>query len=1133
MVQSPDPSLPDETPPLASSWVYPMADPVTKEGPAARLTKPRLTASRRLMVAATVALLSSIAGLAWGSHLAAQELKLRLENTVSAGLTRPVEWGHLRGISFNGIRLGKTTLPPMPGDGSTVEIDAIDITFNWRALLQQHTPQATLTLVRPHLTLVQNAQGQWPAFPLAASGPSASAAGLKNLEALVIRDGEITLTTAQALSQAVVPRTPVTIADLQGDLTLRQGQPGQLVAFHLQGQLGEGGFKASGQVDLQRSLVRAQAQAHHLPITGINLLLPAEVGLGAGVVNSNLSLTAALGDGARLEMNSLTLDGTTIFSSGSMRLGQLPEPVSNLRGSLWFQGQQVTLNNAGLQMGDLALSTGGTVSLQEGYNLVAQIPAIQAADWQNLVGQPLPVDPHQTFQWQTRVTGPLQEPFVEDLAPPAPLPLGQLAMNPELLSMSLGMRMRDLPLRDRIPLIEGATYEFRGDGAWFVLTDGTVVPPLSADAYQQAARQFGSALNPTLDRKFFWLLQSSPYVTAIAADLGRGSLQEYLNGNTFNTDRFFLEYFLPIYKETSYAAGLDPGEALWMLDHSLRTLQDPLLRTPSATPIVSGAGTVGSFWRDEQVLSMQQLILQPQLAAADLLGNLTRFALLKRLELTTSLESRRLSSSPEVMSKIPNVTFGAEEGAIALALGVVQLQGADLYSENLRALAESIVQNEVEKQLLRSSLTEQLQQLAADPTGELGTALDDLSLQDWDSLGMGPTLGLAEATHLTGTNTLSVLVSRSEKAGYPLAQAYQNSRALLLELLQDRANLSTQHRLIYALLKDQAFNPSFWQLLTQQRPQLAPQFATLAAETLQYQQLARQGARLHEQFYAAMVQDGQDISVSATIKHAVGFQAHLARLLDQALAPTDLADPRYLAFRRSLAIYLREAPDIAVYGGTEAALRLYGYETLNVQELLAMDVASAPRIRALGRLYNAAWRGGMVDQWDVPGFQRILLLGSMLAAGVERDQLPAELAAVGFPNAQFRRDLLFAVGPEGIKLEATRLGVQAHDHRVRFQPIPVPGYRAPSFAVTDASACPTQPEIQAIALGPGSEFVWYPTIQRVVLKRGDRECPLDQGWKTLFFDTLLESAPVVHSPGGAAELQAKLREAQLLEAGIF
>jgi hypothetical protein len=1095
--------------------------------------------SRLLTLLAGGTFISSLAGLAWGSHLAAQELRVRLEDRVETALKRPVTWGRVRDISPNGIRLGPTTVPPTADNPTSIAVEAISISFDWQALLRRQTPRAQVTLVRPHLSLVQNAQGLWPSLWGNAVGPTwqfssnERPSNLQNLEALHIKDGQITLATQYQTLQAVVPRSQVTVENLAGSIKLLHEHPDQAISFALEGSLGAGGFEIKGQGLPQKQMVQGQIHAYDFPIQGLNLLLPSEVGIESGVLNSNVAFSLNFKESLPLNQVPLDVRGSAILSTGTLVLGQLPEPVSHLRSSLWFQGDEVTLHNTGLQIGDLALRTEGTVGLARGYDLLTQIPAISAADLQQGLGQALPTDPTQTFQWQARVTGPINAPLVEDLSPPTLAPVGQLPLDLGVIGAAVGLRMANLPMRDRIPLIEGATYDFRPDGAWFTLTDGTVVPPLSSQAYARGAAQLNAAVTPAMDRKFFWFLQTSPYLTAIAADLGRGNLLEYLTGNRFNTDRFFVEYFIPNYRETSYAAGLDPGEALWMLDHSLRTLQDPLLRTPDATPIITGSGTVGSFWEDEQLLSMQQLILRRQLVQAGRLGELTKFALLKHLALSTTLASRRIASTPEVMSKLPNVTFGAEEGAIAHALGIAQFRGAGVYSDTLQVLADRIVQNEGEKQQLRTSLIEQINTLTQKHTQLLAGTLASLEPTTWETLGLGPEFNPSTAAHLDGTNTLSVLVSRHEKAGYPLAQAYGYSQALLLELLQDSINPSQRQRLLFALLKDQTFNPQFWHLLEQRLPQLAADLAFLTAAARQYKHLAQAGASLHEQFYATMVQEGQDISVNATIKQAVGFQAHLASLLDQALAPADPADSRYRAFRRSLAIYLREAPDISVYGGTKAALRLYGYETLNVQEMLAVDVAAAPRIQALARLYYAAWQGGMIDQWDVPGFQRILLTGALLAAGVERDQLPPDLAAVGFPSAEFKRDLLFVVGLEGIKLEATRLGVQAHDYRVGFQPVPVPDYRAPSFDVTNSQSCPTQPAIQAIALGPGTEFVWYPTIQQVVLKRGDTECPLLAQWQTLFFDTLLDSVPIEHSPAGAAALQAKLREAQLLEAGIF
>ena len=1139
MVQLPDPFVSNEAS-RREDISYDLVTGILTEDVQSSLDRAAVTNLPQLwQVMAGVTLVSGLAGLVWGSHLAAQELKVRLEAKVEAALHRPVEWGGLRGLSPAGIRLGKTTIPAGSGHQAAVEIDAIDITFDWRTLLRRQTPEANITLVRPHLSLVQSPEGEWPSILGGALGEDAIAepknlgGTLQNLGAIQIESGTVTLATRQQFQRTAGPRSQVNISNINGTVTFTDSEMAQSLELTLHGRVEEGGFTFEGLHTLGQTSFQGKLQAFSLPIRGLNLLLPSRVGIESGVLNSNVILSSAWEPESPFQLSALDLQGTAILNAGTIRLGQLAEPVSNLRSSLWFEGNQITLHNTSLQIGRLSLSTEGTVSLSEGYNLLAQIPSIQAADLQHLLGQDISVPPAGTFQWQARVTGPLREPLVEELTPPPPASWGQIPLNPEGIGLALGMGMASLPLRDRIPLIEGATYEFRSDGAWFTLTDGTIIPPLSRGAFQQATPRLGTTLTPGLDRKLFWLLQSSPYVTAIAADLGRGKLQDYRVGNRFNTDRFFLDYFIPVYREASLAAGLDPGEALWMLDHSLRTLQDPLLRTPDATPITSGAGTVGSFWDHEQALSMQQLILRPQLAQTGQVAKLTRFALIKHLDLSTALTSRRLASTPEVMSKLPNVTFGAEEGAIAQALGIVQFQGPGMYPDELRTLADRIVQNEFEKQGVRSTITEGMQRLTADYAESLGETLAALPPSAWHTLGLPPTLRPAAANHLNGANTLSVLVSRNEKAGYSLTQAYQNSRQLLFELLQVRDSLPQQPRFLFALLKDQAFSPHFWDLMAEQRPALKPEFSALAAETNRYRQLAIQGAELHEQLYALMIQSGQDISVSAAIKQAIGFQAHLAQLIDQAFVPADAADPRYLAFRRSLAIYLREAPDISVYGGTEAALRLYGYETLNVQEMLAVDVAAAPRIRALARLYQTAWQGGMIEQWDVPGFQRILLTGSLLAAGVERDQLPPDLAAVGFPSAEFRRDLLFAVGPEGIKLEGTRLGVQAHDHRVSFQPVAIPAYRAPSFEVANPNACPTQPEIQAIAMGPGTEFIWYPTIQQVVLKRGDRECPIHAHWQTLFFDTLLEKAPVVHSPAGAAALQAKLREAQLLEAGIF
>jgi hypothetical protein len=1088
--------------------------------------------SPRVYLGVGAGLLCGLIGAIGLGQVWADRLVTKAQRRVNAVVTRPIQWGDLEGISWRGLRLGRTDLLPTVADPSYGHVEAVEVGLDWPSLVRQRRLRANLTLVQPELTLVQTADGQWPTIPLernATSTPNGSS--LDQLASLRIDDGSLTVTTLRAPQSMVVPRQALQVQDLNATVELEQAVVPHQVDFSASGKVGQGGFHLQGTGDLFSRSIEMQGQTYYLPLTGINLLLPPRAGIGSGQLNSNLSLAAALDGEGGLDYEAVDVRGTAILQAGQLQLGHLAQPVSDLHSTLWFQGQQITLHNTGLRMGNLAFSTGGQVDLQQGYNLMAQVPAVTAADIQAVVGEGLPLDPSQTLQLTAKISGPIQKPNVQT-DPPIDA-RDYPGLHPTTVGALLGMAMVDLPLRDKIPLIEGASYAFRGSGAWFTLSDGTVVPPISQGAYWRGSRRLGSAISPSLDRKFFWFLQTNPYVTAIAADLSKGKLGGYKFGRRFSTDQFFVDYFIPVYVESSRAAGMDPGEPLWMLNHALRTLQDPIMRGRNAIPITSGYGAVGSFWEDEQVLSMQQLLLRPHLAQAGPLRDLLMYAALKHTSEGRSIYNRRLSSAVEVITKIPKVTFGAEEGAIAMSLVILEFEGADIYSDRVRALANTIVQNERDKQAQRTVITGHMQTLANDQTNELGDALVNFSDQDWQAVGLGPTFSPTSAGFLNGTNTLSVLVSRNEKAGYPLEQSYQNSRALLIELLQHRNQLEVPEKLVFAVLKDQAFRAKFWEVMAQKLPQLRPQLETIASEVEVYRDLANQGASYHEALYAAMVEDDEDIGVSAAIKQAVGFQAHLAELMDQAFAPANPNDPRYQKFRRSLGIYLREVPDISLYGGSEASLRLYGQEMLNLQELIAVDVAAAPRIRAFAALYQEARAQQMIGEWDVAGFQSILLTGAFLAAGVERHQLPASIRNVGFPSAEFRRNLLLAVGPEGATLEATRMGIQAHDNRVSFQPVAMPAYRAPSFDVNDPAACPTQPAFQAIALGPDSEFVWNAEIEKVVLRRGETGCLLGEDWTEIFFDTLLTSVPIIHSEAGSQELQRYLRAAQLLEAGIF
>lgn len=1099
------------------------------------------------------------AGAGIGSLTLRERFIQRADPLLRETFQQPVTWGELQGVGLGGITLGPTYIGPADSDlgtptstesasptadpALTVHLEGLRLGLDWAALRRGNL-RPVVTLMAPTVTLPQADDGHWllPDGDAEIVARSVEISSPATPAELRLYNGTVVLRPAPRPIAGTNPHQAIALTHLHGVLTLTAGNASFSLTGQIAGDQGDqemGNQNNSGQFELaghrlgDRTTARLSTQ--QLPLAPLNLGLPS-LAATAGTLHSSLTVQHQAG-------SSPELWGTAILQNAQIQIDQLRQPLTAPHSTLLFQGQQVQIAPTLLHLGPLTLTAEGTASRPGGYALSAHLPPLAVADMQDLARVPLPSAPG-TGPLTLAMTGPLDEPQLAISTAHHPTEADHLGP----LSIALGASTLGLPLRHPIPLVEGATYSFRADGAWFTLADGTVVPPLSATAYAQAQARYASAVQPGLDRKFFWFLQTSPYLTAIAADLEQGRLRGYVQGQRFNTDAFFLERFMPAYAASSAAAGLDPAEALWMLNHSLRTLQDPLLKGPDAAPITSGSGAVGSFWQGEQALSMQQLVVRRYLGQRGQPGDWVRFGLLAKIDASLTTVHRQLTSSTEAMTKVSKVTFGAEEGAIAHALAILRFPAGQVYGAPLREMAQAIAANEAQKQALRQQITADLIQISRDHSPDLAPTLARWLAAEGDALSP------ATAAHLNGSNTLSVMVDRYEKAGYPLDLAHRHSRQLLQRWLQagPDAGLAVgpevggevdldlgiamdperYQNLVFALLKDYSFRSRLWHHLGRHHPALRPQFRAVAANLATYRHLAEEGAVLHEQLYRAMVTEGHDIGVDAAIHHAVGFQAHLSALLDQALQPPDPADPRYRAFRRSLAMYLREAPDIATYGGRQAPLRLYGQEMLNLPELIALEGGAAPRLEALAQLYREARQANLVAEWDRVGFQRILLLGALLAAGAERENLPPDLAAVGWPSDPFRERLLTVVGGNGIRAEATRLGVQSHDYRVPFQPIPLAGYRVPPFAGADPARCPSQPTFAALALGAEATFAWAPDRQQVVLHRSEVVCLLDPQWQQLVFPALLAAVPIVHSPEGARYLQQQLHLAQQLEAGL-
>jgi translocation and assembly module TamB len=349
------------------------------------------------------------AAVLWGGDAINDRLMPMVEDTLETTLDRPVELGDVESLSFNGVRVGPSALPPTDEVDTEATVEAIDISISWPDLLFNLTAKTSITLIEPNISIVQAADGRWVDLTLPEPDPDAKEFPIQfELDRVRVENATISVDRAVARPAALVEAEPIVIENLNADAQFlnTENQIPQEVAFEVEGRLGEGKFQAQGNGRLPEQAVNVSLQTTDLPTTGVNLFLPPELGLAAGTLNSNLTLDVRLQDPDQLA----TAQGTARFRDGEVRVGQISEPITNINSSLRFQGDQVTLEDTGLQVGDIPLEAAGTVDLKDGYDLTATIPAVSIATVTDLLALELPVEAAGEFRLETAVTGALTEP---------------------------------------------------------------------------------------------------------------------------------------------------------------------------------------------------------------------------------------------------------------------------------------------------------------------------------------------------------------------------------------------------------------------------------------------------------------------------------------------------------------------------------------------------------------------------------------------------------------------------------------------------------------------------------------------------------------------------------------------------
>lgn len=321
----------------------------------------------------------SIAGLAgaqWMGQQLSQQLSQQLNNQLlpeiaaelETAIDRPVQLGKVQQLTPLGLRLGPSSIPATASDSDRIQIKAIDIKFDWKDALWNHQLKLDVVLIEPQIYLEQNAEGDWIETSL-----DLQAGDLIEVEKVRLKDAKFALVPflSDRTSDVDRQKSAVILKPMQGLLQLKNDE--QLIV-DLGGPFRQGHWNLKGQANLNTEAVNLVLSAHNMELAPLVSLLALPVQVQQGKMSGRLQI-------AHSRHQPIALQGVATLKQGALRAEGEPNLISDIAGTLRFQGQQIQVEKAHLRFGKIPFDLGGTIDLQQGLDLRATVQYVSAADF--------------------------------------------------------------------------------------------------------------------------------------------------------------------------------------------------------------------------------------------------------------------------------------------------------------------------------------------------------------------------------------------------------------------------------------------------------------------------------------------------------------------------------------------------------------------------------------------------------------------------------------------------------------------------------------------------------------------------------------------------------------------------------
>lgn len=356
-----------------------------------------------------LALVGGAAVLVWGDDLFDDRLIPWVEESLEESLDRPFELGNFRRLTWNGVRLGPSRLPPTDAVASGATAEAVDVTFSWPDLLFSRSLRYSLTFIEADIALVQAADGRWVDLTLPDPEEDKTRGPVElELVEIQVQGGRASVFRDLPRDQAVVEAEAILITDLSASAEFLSPaeQDLQEVLFEVSGRIDDGEFAVDGEWLLEERAYNLALQSNDLPTVGFNLFLPPSLGIVGGTLDSNLTLEL------RSQSESFLTEarGTARLRNGEVLAAQLPTSITDIDTTVRFRGEQVVVDAAELQLGEIPLTAAGTIDLEDGYNLAVEIPEVAIDTVTDVLEVDLPIEAAGEFGFDGTLTGDIDQP---------------------------------------------------------------------------------------------------------------------------------------------------------------------------------------------------------------------------------------------------------------------------------------------------------------------------------------------------------------------------------------------------------------------------------------------------------------------------------------------------------------------------------------------------------------------------------------------------------------------------------------------------------------------------------------------------------------------------------------------------